>query len=104
MLNTTSSQLSASRARKFCDEDGVLPAIEAAIARGALHGYATAEHYLLAVLEGDAPDSISSFGWQACSSHASCQRRGRCLRQDMPHGPRQTSLRQTVRRAAGRRG
>ena len=84
MTNQKTSQLAASRARKFCDEDGILPAIEAAMARGAVQGYATAHDYLNAALEGETPDRIEAFGWQLCQNEPACERRGRCLRHIVP--------------------
>jgi hypothetical protein len=90
MTTLKTSHPTDSRVQNLCDEDGVLPAIEAAMARGELHGYATAQDYLIAVLEGETPDRIDAFGWQPCRHKKACRRRGRCLRQDAPPGPRQS--------------
>jgi hypothetical protein len=72
--------LTADRARHLCDEDGILPAISAAMQAGRLTGYDSPEHYLEAVLEGETNDEIRKFGWAPCPCPRTCTRNGHCRR------------------------
>ncbi len=76
---TSASRLAASRAASACGEEGLATAFQRACDSGLIDDFDDLDHYLEAVLEGEADDVLAAAGWRDCTRPGRCLRARRCL-------------------------